>query len=125
MERLRRCRYDLVCLDNDLATEAFGREGREVARDIAGLPGGARPRAVLVHSWNDRRAIEMEATLAPFYEPGVTLERAEFGKFTFAAPGPACEGEADLRRWITRAELVDASVLLELLGTGTVLNQPV
>jgi hypothetical protein len=48
----------------------------------------------------------MEHTLRPLYEPGVTLVRAEFGAFRLAGPGPACEGEADLRQWIARNEAV-------------------
>jgi CheY-like chemotaxis protein len=98
--RLRRQRYDLVCLDNDLYTEPRGREGHEVAVFIAGMPAEERPRAVLVHSWNEARAREMEAELRPFYEPEVTLLRAEFGTFRLAGPEPACAGDADLRRWI-------------------------
>lgn len=109
--RLERARYDLVCLDNDLFTEALRREGLEVASFIAGMPSGEQPMAVLVHSWNEARAREMERALRPFYQAGVTLVRAEFGSFALRGPGPACEGEPDLRRWIARAEFFETSPL--------------
>jgi hypothetical protein len=57
----------------------------------------------------------MECTLRDAYEPGVTLVRAEFGAFHLVGPGPACEGEADLRRWTVRPELVEVSPLVSLL----------
>lgn len=117
-ERLRRRRYDLACLDHDLSTEDFARDGREVARHIVGLPPAGRPRSVLVHSWNPIRAVEMESALAPHYEPGVTLARVEFGWFAVRAPGPECGGEADLRRWITPAEPLEANELVQLLDAS-------
>jgi hypothetical protein len=107
--------YDLVCLDNDLETEGLRREGREVARHIAGLPAEARPRAVLVHSWNAEAAVEMETTLRHAYRPGVTLLRSEFGAFHLVGPGPACAGEADLRRWVVRAQTLEPNPLASLV----------
>jgi len=116
--RLRRTRYDLVCLDNDLQTEAGRREGHEVAEFIAGMPEESRPRAVLVHSWNGPRALDMERLLSPLYAPGVTLLRVEFGSFRLVGPGPACAGSADLRRWVARDRLVEPAALGALDGDG-------
>lgn len=118
IRRLRSCRYDLACLDHDLSTEDFSRDGREVVREIVGLPLGVRPRAVLVHSWNPVRSVQMEWALAPVYESGVTLARVAFGMFAVASPGPECAGEADLRRWITPAEPLEPSVLVKLLDAS-------
>jgi len=118
LERLRRRRYDLACLDHDLATEDFARDGREVATAIAALRQARRPRAVVVHSWNPVRSVEMEATLAPLYEAGVTLVRVEFGMFTMAAPGSLCAGAADLRRWIGPSEPLEPSALVKLLDAS-------
>lgn len=105
--RLLGRRYDLVCLDNDLETEGHLREGREVAAFIASMPAEMRPRAVLIHSWNQACARAMEDTLRRLYAPGVTLVRSEFGAFRLVGPGPACDGEADLRRWIDRTRVPD------------------
>jgi CheY-like chemotaxis protein len=122
--RLQGKRYDLVCLDNDLLTEACRREGYEVAAFIAGMPEESRPRAVLVHSWNAVRALEMGLLLRPFYQPGVTLRRAEFGAFRLVGPGSACAGEADLRRWVTRRGAVEESALTQLLREGAGSAEP-
>jgi hypothetical protein len=106
---LREKRYDVAMLDNDLETEALQREGVEVARFIAGMPANRRPGAVLIHSWNRRRALEMEALLAPVYQPGVSLLRAEFGSWRLRGAvrvGPSSGGAGaarpDLRRWFGR-----------------------
>lgn len=104
ISRLQQRRYDLVCLDNDLETEGFLREGCEVAALIAAMPAERRPRAVLIHSWNRARALEMERILRGSYEAGVSLIRAEFGEFRLIGPGRACVGEADLRRWVERRD---------------------
>ena len=77
---LDRMRFDLCCLDNDLATEAFGREGYEVAEYIAAAPRSRRPARVLIHSWNETRARDMYTVLSPFYGER-SLTRIRFGEF--------------------------------------------
>jgi hypothetical protein len=60
----------------------------------------------------------MGLLLRPFYRPGVTLLRAEFGKFRLSGPGPACAGAADLRRWVVRCHTVADDALAHLLDDG-------
>ncbi len=105
ISRLRRRRYDLVCLDNDLETEGHLREGREVAAFIASMPAEMRPRAVLIHSWNRACAREMEDTCAGSTNLASRWFGRSSGRFGWSGPGPACDGEADLRRWIDRNEV--------------------
>ena len=118
VERLGHHRYDLACLDHDLATEGFLRDGREVVAGIVRLPDASRPRAVLVHSWNPLRSIDMELALASVYEPGVTLRRATFGTFVIAPPGQACGADADLGRWISPGVPEELIPLVQLLDGG-------
>ena len=78
---LDRARFDLCCLDNDLATEAYRREGLEVARHIAATARSRRPRRVLIHSWNETRARQMYDVLSPLYGES-SLTKIRFGEFT-------------------------------------------
>ena len=73
--------FDLCCLDNDLETEAFLREGLEVACHIARTPASRRPRRVLIHSRNEVRAEQMYEVLRPLYA-GNALRRIPFGEFS-------------------------------------------
>lgn len=73
--------FDLCCLDNDLETEGYEREGIEVARHIATGPRSRRPRRVLIHSWNETRAQQMYDVLSPLYGER-SLSRIPFGEFT-------------------------------------------
>lgn len=72
--------FDLCCLDNDLATEGYLREGLEVARHIAATPRSRRPRSILIHSWNETRAQQMYEVLSPHYGER-SLSRIRFGEF--------------------------------------------
>ena len=82
--QLDRTRFDLCCLDNDLETEGFEREGYEVARHIAATSKSRRPARVLIHSWNETRARDMYAVLSPFYGER-SLTKIRFGEFTTVA----------------------------------------
>ena len=104
IEKVNRTRYDLVCLDNDLDTESYVREGYEVADHIALMAQAKRPASVLVHSWNSVRARQMMSALRPFYGPR-SLIYSEFGEFALLAPGE-CEGN-DVAGWIKPADLRD------------------
>ena len=104
IRRLSRRVYDLVCLDNDLETEAHLREGREVAAFIAFDADRERPRAVLIHSWNRACAREMEDTLRGLYDPGVTWSGRSSGSSAWRAPArrararPTCGGGSIVMR---------------------------
>jgi len=78
---LDEARFDLCCLDNDLETESYEREGLEVARHIAASPRSRRPGRVLIHSWNETRARQMYEVLSPLYGER-SLTQIRFGKFT-------------------------------------------
>jgi CheY-like chemotaxis protein len=115
IKALKRRRYDLVLLDNDLETEEWQREGYMVADFIAlSLPESKRPRAVVIHSWNPPRAMRMLHTLGPFYENGNLLRR-EFGEFKLRGTGDHCK-TADLKLWIEASNLT--SVMKPLSGAG-------
>ena len=75
------------------------RPSQPASRPRRGPAGDQRPRY-------QRQESVKKDTLRRLYERGVTLVRAEFGAFRLAGPGPACEGEADLRQWIARNEAV-------------------
>ena len=78
---LDEARFDLCCLDNDLETESYEREGLEVARHIAAAPRSRRPGGVLIHSWNETRARQMYEVLSPLYGER-SLSQIRFGEFT-------------------------------------------
>ena len=61
-EALRGPRFDLAQLDHDLGGHWNG-TGRDVAEHIAAMPAEARPRLVIVHSFNPPGARLMVATL--------------------------------------------------------------
>lgn len=81
---LDRSRFDLCCLDNDLETEGYEREGYEVALHIAAAPRSRRPTRVLIHSWNETRARDMYDVLSPHYGER-HLTKIRFGEFTTLA----------------------------------------